>query len=162
MKHYDHIEWILYKKNLLDNNIYEKMENHLYECDDCLDIFLSLIDDEEIKIAEHIIPENFTPNIMDEIKNIRPLKKKIKRAKKKPQITNDFFIYYTAVASVAIILTAGGFFGKLVDSVPQITVKVSAQENKIMGNAIYELSERITNKIAMFVNDFQISKNRED
>ena len=159
MKHYDQVEWSLYKKRLLDNRIYEEMEEHLYECDDCMDIFLLLIDEEEINQAGFIIPEDFTDKVMDNLKTIRPLKKK---TRKKPKITNDFFIYYTAVASVTIILTAGGFFGRLVDSVPEITANVSVEESKIRTNAIYDLSEKITNKTAMFVNDFQFSKKKED
>ena len=155
MKHYDHVEWILYKNNLLDSKIYEEMENHLYLCDDCMEIFLSLIDEEEIDQAGIIVPEDFTGKVMDNFKNIRPLKNKIK---KKSKITNDFFIYYTAVASVAIILTAGGFFGGLVDSVPQISASISAQENKIRTNGIYNFSEKITNRTSMFVNGFEINK----
>jgi hypothetical protein len=159
MKHYDQVEWVLYKSNLLDSKIYEEMEEHLYTCDDCMEIFLSLIDEEEINQAGFIVPEDFTYKVMDSLKNIRPLKKKIER---KSKVSNDFFIYYTAVASVAIILTAGGLFSKLVDSVPQITANISIKEEKIMSNAIYNFSEQITKKTSMFINDFQISKNKED
>ena len=159
MKHYDPVEWVLYKKNLLDDRIYEEMQDHLYLCDDCMETFLSLIDEEEISQAELIVAEDFTDKLMDGLGNIRPLKKK---TKKKTKINNDFFIYYTAVASVAIILTAGGFFGGLVDSVPEITVNIPIQENRVKTNAIYELSEKITNRTAMFVNNFQFSKNKED
>lgn len=159
MKHYDYIEWALYKNNLLDIKMYEEMEEHLYICDDCMNIFLSLIDEGEIEQAGSIVPEDFTHKMMDNIKNIRPLKKKIKEKSKLP---NDFFIYYTAVASIAIILTAGGFFGKLVDSVPQITASISIHENKIISNTIYNFSEQITKRTSMFINGFQISKNKED
>lgn len=160
MKHYDYVEWVLYKKKLLDNKIHESMEEHLYLCDECLDIFLSLIDDLEIEKAGNLVPINFTNNVMGNIKNIRPIKKK--SIKKQPKLINDFFIYYTAVASVAIILTAGGFFGKLVDSVPQITASINVQEEKIMSNTIYKFSEEITRRTSMFINGFQISKNKED
>lgn len=160
MKHYDYVEWVLYKKKLLDNKMHESMEEHLYLCDECLDIFLSLIDDPEVEKAGNLVPINFTNNVMGSIKNIRPIKKK--SIKKQPKLINDFFIYYTAVASVAIILTAGGFFGKLVDSVPQITASINVQEEKIMSNTIYKFSEEITRRTSMFINGFQISKNKED
>lgn len=160
MKHYDYVEWVLYKKKLLDNKMHESMEEHLYLCDECLDIFLSLIDDPEVEKAGNLVPINFTNNVMGSIKNIRPIKEK--SIKKQPKLINDFFIYYTAVASVAIILTAGGFFGKLVDSVPQITASINVQEEKIMSNTIYKFSEEITRRTSMFINGFQISKNKED
>lgn len=159
MKHYDQVEWSLYKNNLLDEKIYEAMEEHLYECDQCLDTFLSLIDENEIEEAGKVISVDFTDNLMMSIKNIRPITKKIKRKSKLPK---DFFIYYTAVASVTILLTAGGVFGKLVESVPQISTNINIQEEKIANNPIYNLSEDITNKTSNFINDFQISKNKEE
>lgn len=158
MKHYDQVEWVLYKNNLLDNKIHEVMEEHLYECDQCLDIFLSLIDDLEIEEAGNIISQDFTDNLMMNIKDLTPINKKIKR---KSRLPRDFFIYYTAVASVTILLTAGGVFGKLVESVPQITANINIREDKIMKNAVYNLSETITKKTSMFINDFEISKNKE-
>lgn len=159
MKHYDQVEWSLYKRNLLDDKIYEVMEEHLYECDQCLNIFLSLIDENEIEEVGKVISEDFTDNIMMNIKNLTPINKKKAKRSKLPQ---DFFIYYTAVASVTILLTAGGVFGKLVESVPQITANISIQEDKIMKNPVYNLSETITKKTSIFINDFQISKNKED
>lgn len=159
MRHYDQIEWVLYKEKLLDKKIYKEMEEHLYECDQCLDTFLSLIDDLEIEEAGHIIPEDFTDNIMVNIKNIRPIKKKKIKQTKLPQ---DFFIYYTAVAAVTILLTAGGVFGKMVESVPRITASINVQEENSMQNVVYDFSETITKKTSSFINDFSVSKNKED
>ena len=159
MKHYDQVEWSLYKKNLLNEKIHQVMEEHLYECDQCLDIFLSLIDENEIEEAGDIISKEFTDDLMMNIKKLTPINKK---KAIKPKLPQDFFIYYTAVASVTILLTAGGVFGKLVESVPEITANISSQEEKIMKNTIYNFSEIITKKTSIFINDFQISKNKED
>lgn len=159
MKHYDQVEWSLYKNNLLDEKIYEAMEEHLYECDQCLDTFLSLIDENEIEEAGKIVSEGFTDNLMINIKGLTPINKQMKRKSRLPQ---DFFIYYTAVASVTILLTAGGVFGKLVESVPQISANISIQEEKIMKNPIYNISQEITKKTSIFVKDFEIRKNKED
>lgn len=160
MKHYDYVEWILYKKELLNNRIREGMEEHLYLCDECMDTFLSLIDGLEMESAEKLIPGDFTDKVMGNLRNIKPMK--IKSIKNKPKLTNDFFLYYSAVASVAIILTAGGFFGKLVDSVPEITASISIQEEKIAANTIFKFSEEVTKRTSIFINDFQINRNKED
>ena len=159
MKHYDQVEWSLYKNNLLDKKIHGAMEEHLYGCDQCLDIFLSLMDEKEIEKAGNIISEDFTDNLMINIKDLSSTNKKIKR---KSRLSQDFFIYYTAVASVTIILTAGGVFGKLVESVPHITANINIEEERIRTNTIYNLSEAIAKKTSNFINDFQISKNKED
>lgn len=160
MKHYDYVEWVLYKNNLLDDEIHEKMEEHLLLCDECMEVFLSLIDEEDMDRAGVFIPEDFTYKVMDNIKNITPMKKKVKRPTKK--ISNDFFIYYAAVASVAIILTATGFFGKMVDTVPQITSNISVEKSRFKANTIYNFTEKITNNTSMFINNFNLNRNKED
>ena len=63
---------------------------------------------------------------------------------------------------MAIILTASGFFGRLVDTVPQITSSISIQENRVRPNIIYNFSEAITSKTSNFVNNFQFRLNKED
>jgi len=157
MKHYDYVEWVLYKKELLDDEIYNEMEEHLFLCDTCMEIFLSLIDEAEIEKVGDILPTDFTDKAMNNIKNIIPMKKRTKK-----KVSNDFFIYYAAVASVAIILTAGGFFEKMLDTVPYISANISSQENNIKRDTIYNFSEKITSKTSSFINDFGTIKNKED
>ncbi len=161
MKHYDYVEWVLYKNNLIYDELHKKMEEHLTVCDECMEIFLSLIDEKDIKNAWDFVPEDFTDKVMDSIKNITPVKKPVKKTTKK-KISNDFFLYYAAVASVAIILTAGGFFGKMVDTVPQISAKVYSEGSRFKANKIYDFTEEITNKTSMFINNLQFSKVKED
>lgn len=155
MKHYDYVEWVLYKKNLLDDVIHDEMEEHLYLCDECMGIFLSLIDEEEIRAAGNVVPEGFTDKVMKNVRGIRPMKSPVK---KKVKSTNDFFMYYVAVASVTIILTANGFFGKIVDVVPQITSNITMEESRLNANSIYNFSEKITNRTSNFINDFKFNR----
>ena len=60
MKHYDHVEWIFYKNNVLSEEKIIEMEEHLYYCDECLETFLSLIDENEVQEAIKPISEEFT------------------------------------------------------------------------------------------------------
>ncbi|NLK43563.1 MAG: hypothetical protein GX300_04105 [Tissierellia bacterium] len=159
MKHYDLVEWKLFKENLLQDEIYKKMEDHLISCHECMEAFLSLIDDEEIEMAEAMVPEDFTKNVMKNIENIRPIRKNQKRNKK---LSSDFFIYYGAVASVAIILTASGVFGKMVDSIPQIATNINMEESRLKADTIYGLSKKITRETNKFVNNFNLNRNKED
>ena len=59
MKHYDELEWLFIRKGLFQKKNIMKWK-HLYECDECMNIFLSLINNEEINSAEEIFQENFT------------------------------------------------------------------------------------------------------
>lgn len=160
--HYDYVEWVLYKNNLLDAKLYEEMEEHLYICDQCMDTFLSLIDEQEVEVAEKFVPDDFTFKVRDNIKNVKPIRKLAQR-KTKNKLFNDLFIYYVAVASVAIIFTATGTFGKIIDIVPQISSSISLKESKLNASKIYDFSEDITNKTSRFVNNFQLKdKIKED
>ncbi|CAK7054840.1 hypothetical protein CIW83_19850 [Tissierella sp. P1] len=165
MKHYDYVEWVLYKNNLLDKEIHRRMEEHLLLCDECMEIFLSLIDEQEMENVGAIIPEDFTVKVLDSIKNITPIKKPIRKTTKKTikkKVSNDFFVYYAAVASVAVILTATGFFGRIVDTVPQISSNVSSKESRFKASTIYDLTEEITNRTSKFINNFQFRIGKED
>lgn len=159
MKHYDNVEWILYKRNLLDTKIYNEMKEHLFQCDDCMDIFISLIDEKEIADVEKFIPKDFSENIMEKIENVTPIKQEINRNKiKKTKYPKDFFLYYTAVAAVAIVLTASGVFNIMVDNIP---TNIKLEQSKIDTNKIYEVSEKITQGTSSFIYNFNFIKNKE-
>lgn len=155
MEHYDYVEWLLYKNKELPIDSLEKMEEHLYNCDICMDIFLSLIDEKEIKAVEIIIPKDFTSNVMASIRDT-----KVKRlvARKENKIFNSQFGYFVAVASVTIFLTLGGFYTNLVDSVPKFTEKIQVQEEKT--NIIGNLSEKIVASTSVFINNIENIDNK--
>lgn len=155
MEHYDYVEWLLYKNKELPVDLLEEMEEHLYNCDICMDIFLSLIDQKEIKAASNIIPKDFTKNVMANIsvKKIKKFKPKIEH-----KIFNSQFGYYVAVASVTIFLTLGGFYTNLVDSVPRFTQKIQTQEDK--PNIIANLSEKIVGSTSVFINNIENIDNK--
>jgi hypothetical protein len=160
MKHYDDIEWIFYKEKVLSDEKQAEMEEHLYICDECMDIFLSLIDKEEADRAEESISLNFTADVMDSIKNIQ-YKPKTK-VKKFDTRLGDMFTYYIAVASVAIVLTLGGFYSGLVDMVPHISKSVVEKPNINTPNIIADISGKIVNKTSNFIDSFEISNRKEE
>ncbi len=151
MKHYDYVEWLFYKNNLISLEKKIEMEEHLYNCDDCLEIFLSSIDEIEIEEAGRLVPDDFTGKVLKKTENIGPIKKP---KKKKAKGFNELFLYYASVASVAIFLTAGGIFTSMVEVVPRIDVGTGIEESKVKAGKIYDLSESITNRISEFINNF--------
>ena len=93
MKHYDHIEWILYKKKLFPEEKMLKMEEHLYSCDRCLETFLSLVDNEEIDKANKDLSIDFTDQVMAKIENIYHMPKpKIIR----PTIQGNIYLLHSS------------------------------------------------------------------
>ncbi len=146
MKHYDYIEWLLYKNKMLPKEKSDEMEQHLFDCDTCMEIFLSLIDEEEVRSAGELITEDFTSNV---IKNIPKLKIVKSKAKSKKKIFNYQFGYYAAVASVTIILTLGGFYTDLVDTVPKLSKSIVAQDKH--SNVIANFSDSIVDSTSSFL-----------
>ena len=84
------------------------------------------------------------------------------KERKDKKLYNDFFIYYVAVASVAVLLTASGFFGRIVDSIPQMNTSISMEESRLKTNSIYDFTKRVTEETNKFVRNFNINRIKED
>jgi len=146
LKHYDYVEWLLYKSKALPIEKLDKMEEHLYNCDLCMEIFLSLIDDQEIEKASKVISDEFTNKVVNklpkiEVKQIKP--------KQNKRLFNIQFGYYAAVASVTIVLTFGGVYTNLVDAVPKISASIQTKEEH--PNHIANFSNNIVNSTSSFL-----------
>ncbi|HAQ41281.1 MAG TPA: hypothetical protein DCM73_10910 [Clostridiales bacterium] len=150
MKHYDYIEWLLYKKGLLSEEKSDEMEQHLYSCDTCMEIFLSLIDEKETERAGKIISDNFTSEIINKLPKTKTVKPKIKQTKKSFKYQ---FGYYAAVASVTIILTMGGFYTSMVDAVPKLSASIQVTDKR--PNIIADLSSGIVNSTSSFLSSIE-------
>lgn len=146
MKHYDYVEWLLYKNKMLPKEESEEMEQHLYNCNTCMEIFLSLIDEKESERAGEIISDDFTSKIINNIPKEKNSKPKIKQAKK---AFNYQLGYYAAVASVTIILTLGGVYTDLVDAVPKLSASIQVTEKR--PNIITDLSHSIVDSTSSFL-----------
>lgn len=158
MKHYDYIEWLLYKTKSLSSEKLDEMEEHLYNCDLCMDIFLSLIDDEELEVASEYVAEDFTLNVLE---NISKSKVKVIEAKNDKKTFNYQFMYYVAVASVTIFLTMGGFYTNLVDAVPKISESIQVVEGR--PNHIGKFSEKVVNSTSSLLFSIEnMSRIKED
>ncbi len=141
MKHYDYVEWLLYKTRSLPKEKLDKMEDHLYNCNLCMDIFLSLISGKELELAGKIAPEDFASDIIEKISKNKTKEIAVKDDKKAFIYQ---FMYYVAAASVTILLTMGGFYSNLVDSVPRIKESIQVVEED-KANHIAKFSDRIIN-----------------
>ncbi|MBP1925079.1 hypothetical protein J2Z76_000936 [Sedimentibacter acidaminivorans] len=146
MKHYDYIEWLLYKNKMLTKEKLDEMEQHLFNCDTCMEIFLTLIDEEEVRSAGKFVTNNFTSNVIEKMPKLKIVKHKKKQKKK---IFNYQFGYYVAVASVTIILTFGGFYTDLVDIVPKLSASIKVPNKST--NIIANFSDSIVDSTSSFL-----------
>jgi len=126
MKHYSESEWQAYQQDLTDKSNTEMMETHLIDCDQCLNLLLSLTDELASARAEAIIPPDFCRNTMAFIhhsqiqpRNVRS-RDKIKR----------LFSYYVAAAAVTLMLMSSGFFDTMVGSASLISANSTMKTEK--------------------------------
>ena len=154
MKHYDYIEWLLYKDGMLSPEKSEEMEQHLYGCNTCMEIFLSLIDEKEEQNAGEIISDDFTSKVIGGIPKAKQRKSKSKQTKR---AFNYQFGYYAAVASVTIILTLSGLYIDLVDAVPKISASIECTENN--SNRISDFSNKVVDSASNFLLSIENTEN---
>lgn len=160
MKHYDYMEWFFYLKKQVSDEKYKEMEGHLYSCDECMNTFLSLIDNDEITKAEETISSDFTRNVMN---NVQKVKYKPKSEIPKSTITfKNIFGSYVAVAIVVIMLTWSGFFSELVNVVPKIAETTVEKEKIDIPNIVFTVSEKMVSRTSNFINNFEISNGEEE
>lgn len=124
MMHYSKEEWMKYVKNELASDIREEYENHLYTCDQCLDIYLEAVAGEEAELPGIVNESGFTDLIMAQIAESQPPVLYIPADKKpiRPFYQSAIF-HYSIAAAMTILLMSTGVF----QSITQYTVTVQKQ-----------------------------------
>lgn len=74
MRHFSHEEWINYINGKLPETTCEELEDHLFSCDQCLEIYMKMIDRqaEELPLIDY---SSFTDEIMAELPQKKVRKK---------------------------------------------------------------------------------------
>lgn len=112
MKHYSYEEWMKYVENKLDKGVREVYENHLYSCDQCLDIYLEAVAESEPELPMLSNEADFTDLVMGQIANTKSpdiQKPQVKRKQSKRFYQSAAF-HYTIAAAMTILLMMTGVF----------------------------------------------------
>lgn len=116
MNHFSLDEWTRYKLGQVSDTDAFLMSNHLMDCPRCLDLYTSLIDNEDIKAAGKHIPDGFIESVMTAVKK-EALKKTghSKASRRRPGQLARIMAYYTAAAAITLFLTGAGAFDLLLE-----------------------------------------------
>ena len=71
MTHYSYEEWMRYVKNELSEENQGVYENHLYSCDQCLDLYLQAVSEEESRLPLLANESIFTDLVMEQVAEIK-------------------------------------------------------------------------------------------
>lgn len=127
--HYEKNEWQDYIAGKFDNDISEKVEAHLCNCDECLLVYSKLCEASEPDLSS--ISPDFTHKVMNSIST--------KRKNNKLKLS----IYYATAASIAIFMTYTGFFNcffKFSTQSEHVVNLVSLKTNTIISQNLTKLS----------------------
>ncbi|NLI93180.1 MAG: hypothetical protein GX434_13650 [Peptococcaceae bacterium] len=115
-------EWKAYQAGVLGESEQIKMEEHLLVCMECMETYLSLI--EESVFDENLpkLSEEFTEKLLSSIENEKRWQKasvpvrNISSGKKDKEVRNNrvnLFVSYCAAAGIAMFFWVGGYFDHL-------------------------------------------------
>lgn len=110
MDHYDTGAWILYRKNQIDAYQRRLMEDHLAVCDTCLQSYLSAAEEHETRLAEMLLPPDFSAAIKE---GIRAKKRRADQKRRSRSLVN-----YTVAAAITLALMSSGLFDFFAREIP--------------------------------------------
>jgi anti-sigma factor RsiW len=110
MKHFRYEEWKRYANDELAEADREMYENHLYSCDECLEVYLEAVAETELPPMEN--GSSFTDLVMARIsekakKTAQPQTSEEK--KRRPFYQSPLFHYSLAAAMTILLMTTGVF-----------------------------------------------------
>ncbi len=122
MKHYTYEEWLKYVSDRLSAREREQMEGHLYTCDQCLDLYLQVLDANETSFPILDNDSSFTDLVMAEVSKQKVSEHVVQQAshsqsnseqqvkqKEKPFYQQALFHYLLAAAATLLLTFSGAF-----------------------------------------------------
>ncbi|WP_163536218.1 zf-HC2 domain-containing protein [Gracilibacillus sp. YIM 98692] len=110
----------LYMNHELDVEEQERTESHLYDCDDCLNVYLALIESQTLK---HSVSDDFTDQTVSKIYS----QTKSHQKSKKPYSSKNrkLITHYFLAAGLTIVLMLTGIFQTVLDVTNDYQVETS-------------------------------------
>lgn len=152
MNHVSYEYWKKYVNNECTASEREEYEEHLYSCDQCLELYLQAVAEQEAQFPCFSNDDHFTDQVMAQIashnqtlienepifnieeKQTKKLLTSSKRKKAKPFYQKTGFHYLVAAAMTLLLMTTGVFQDLIqyVDSVQKPEVKRASLTDELM------------------------------
>src|SRR3954468_7137503 len=115
MKHYSYEEWLKYVENELAEEVQDIVENHLYSCDQCLDLYLQAVTEAESALPSIADDAHFTDVVMAQVSEVQlPSVKSVKENRnEKKRFYQSAAFHYTIAAAMTVLLMTTGVFQSL-------------------------------------------------
>lgn len=106
MTHIAYEEWQMYVKNELTQGHRELVEDHLYSCDQCLELYLQVIAEFETELPDLQNVNGFTERVM---MSVETKKESEHKSKVIPFYQTAIFHYILAAAATILLMMSGVF-----------------------------------------------------
>ncbi|NRD77719.1 hypothetical protein HPT25_09705 [Bacillus sp. BRMEA1] len=120
MKHYAYNEWVKYIKNEVDEQVRLELEEHLYTCNQCLDLYLQAIAFTESSFPMLTNESSFTDRVMSELSTNKKAASTAgtsyqpnRQANNRKPFYQQVLFHYLLAAAATILLTFSGAFQSL-------------------------------------------------
>lgn len=148
MNHVSYEEWAKYVKNELEDDVREVYDDHLYSCDQCLELYLEAVTVLESELPTLSNPDSFSDLVMAEVS-----KTKKKWSKKPAPFYQKTSFHYILAAAMTILFMTSGVF-------QSITKYVDAVQTPQIEESTPSMTEGLMNKTFAWMDTFNIN-NRE-
>lgn len=130
MNHISYEKWLQYTRGELDSATRKQYDDHLYNCDQCLSVYL-----EAVEAMEHTLPvmsneDIFTDMIMQQIEG---QKQKQNKKSQKQSFYQKAIFHYLVAAAMTIILMTSGVFSHLTNAVNDFETNKKKEPSFVMG-----------------------------
>jgi anti-sigma factor RsiW len=130
MRHFSNEEWMSYINDKLSETTCEELEDHLFSCDQCLEVYIKMIDRQaqELPVIDY---SSFTDEIIAEL----PQKKVRKKT-----LYQLMLFHYAVAAVITLTLMTTGFFQTIMGVVTTVEVSSVSKPQQSVSNSLMEKS----------------------
>ncbi|MEH7382737.1 hypothetical protein V7138_19900 [Bacillus sp. JJ1533] len=129
MRHFSNEEWLLYIKDELEESKREELENHLFSCDQCLEIYMELI---EVQAEE--VPNLENDSFTDEVVTKLPEKK----GKQGKRFLQSPIFHYGVAAAVTLTLMSTGVFQSMTGILGTVEASSFSEQKQSVSSNLME------------------------
>lgn len=130
MRHFSNEEWMSYINDKLSVTTCEELEDHLFSCDQCLEVYMKMIDRQAEELPV-INSSSFTDEIIAELPQ--------KKVRKKTLYQRTLF-HYAVAAVITLTLMTTGFFQTITGVVTTVEVSSISKPQQSVSNSLMEKS----------------------
>jgi len=129
VRHYRDEEWLMYVKGELAESRREELEDHLYSCDQCLEIYMNLVEAQAEELPD-IENDYFTYEVV--------MKLPVKKQRQKKSILQSPIFHYGVAAVVTLTLMSTGVFQSMTGIVGTVEASSFSKQKQSISTSLME------------------------